>query len=196
MLREEKSLMRSSASAIGRREADKLRRRHAARRRPIRRERAAGAARFRDDIFDQSRDEPAHQFVHRHGRHRAAGWQRGCRSEYRASSGTAARSPSGRVCAQAIVDIVSIVGDVVGQERRLALRRWHRSRAPGPAAADSGGSRRDAALAIAAERLRRRVGERAVVLDQAFQRLPGQVQSVKGGIAALQRVTTRSDWAL
>ena len=31
-----------------------------------------------------------------------------------------------------------------------------------------------------------RAGERAIVLDQAFQRFPGQVQPVKLGIAPLQ----------
>src|SRR5262249_46547662 len=45
---------------------------------------------------------------------------------------------------------------------------------------------RDTALAIAAERRTGAVGERAVVLDEALERLPGQVEAVEGGVAALE----------
>ena len=41
--------------------------------------------------------------------------------------------------------------------------------------------------AIAANRRPVAIGERTVVLDHAFQRLPGEVEPVEGGIAALQR---------
>ena len=41
--------------------------------------------------------------------------------------------------------------------------------------------------AIAAERRPVAIGERTVVLDQAFQGLPGEVEAVEGGITALQR---------
>ena len=44
-----------------------------------------------------------------------------------------------------------------------------------------------AVRAIAAERRAVPVGERAVVLDQAFERFPGQVEAVEGRVAALQR---------
>src|SRR5262245_66566653 len=43
------------------------------------------------------------------------------------------------------------------------------------------------ALAIRPDRAAVRERERAVVLDQAFERLPGEVQSVESGIALLQR---------
>ena len=42
-------------------------------------------------------------------------------------------------------------------------------------------------IAIAAERRTAAIGERAVVLDQALQRFPGQIQAVEIRIAALQR---------
>src|SRR3981189_3494713 len=42
-------------------------------------------------------------------------------------------------------------------------------------------------VAIAASRPAARLGQRAVVLDDALQRLPGQVESVEIGIAMFQR---------
>ncbi len=42
-------------------------------------------------------------------------------------------------------------------------------------------------LAVTRQRRSGAVGERAIVLDQPFQRFPGQVQAVEIGIAALQR---------
>ena len=46
---------------------------------------------------------------------------------------------------------------------------------------------RHAARAIALDRVPGAVGQRAVVLDQPFQRLPGEVEPVEVGVAALQR---------
>ena len=46
---------------------------------------------------------------------------------------------------------------------------------------------RYAVLAITVERRAGRIGQRPVVLDQALERLPGQVQAVEIRIAALQR---------
>ncbi len=45
---------------------------------------------------------------------------------------------------------------------------------------------RDAALAPARRRLARRVEQRAVVLDEPFERLLGEVQAVEIGVAALE----------
>ena len=45
----------------------------------------------------------------------------------------------------------------------------------------------NAAFAVAAKRQSLPVGERAVVLDEPFERFPGQVETVEGRIAALQR---------
>src|SRR4051812_3352766 len=46
---------------------------------------------------------------------------------------------------------------------------------------------RQAALAVAPGRRTGAVGEWAVVLDQAFERLPGEVQSIESRITALDR---------
>ena len=90
--------------------------------------------------------------------------------------------------AQAVVDVMGVIGDVVGDARRPAPRRWRSSTAPDPAArvvvADG---LRHAALAIAPDRRAVAIGERTVVLDQAFERLPGEVEPVEAGIAPLER---------
>ena len=45
---------------------------------------------------------------------------------------------------------------------------------------------RDAVLGVAPDRRPGPVGERAVVLDQAFERIPSQVEAVEIGVAALE----------
>ncbi len=89
--------------------------------------------------------------------------------------------------AQAIVDVVGVIGDVIGNGGHLCLRAGEAPELADPSA-DSRGSR-------AARRFRdsdRSRCPRASVsgplcLHQPFQRFPGQVQSVEIGIAALQR---------
>ena len=90
--------------------------------------------------------------------------------------------------AQPIVDIVGVIGDVVGERRRpapRALGKLHNCRSCRARIVED--RLRHAVLAVAGQRLARAVGERAVVLDQPLQRLPGEIEPVEGRIAALQR---------
>ena len=76
--------------------------------------------------------------------------------------------------AQAVVEVVAVIGDVVGQRGDLRLRRGigvQRQRMSRVVFGDIGG----------------RLAQRAVVLGQALQRLPAQVEPVEGGVAALQQ---------
>ena len=83
---------------------------------------------------------------------------------------------------QPVVDVVRVVGDVVGDGGALGLD------------AGEGGEVQVVQFVVVADRLRQgavqaragRVRQRAVVLDQPLQRLPGQVQTVELGIAPLQ----------
>ena len=60
---------------------------------------------------------------------------------------------------------------------------------------DDGG--RQARLAIGTERVALGIDQRAIVLDQAFERFPGQVKPVESGIAALEPGDdAQSVWAL
>ena len=89
--------------------------------------------------------------------------------------------------AQAIVDIVRIIGDVVGDRGDLGLQR---GKAPQFEVVEPdvvGDSDRHAAIAIPPDRRPAPVGQRAVVLDDAFQRFPGQVEPVEFGIAMFER---------
>ncbi len=91
-----------------------------------------------------------------------------------------------QVGAQAVVDVMGVVGDVVGERGHL---RFRAGKGPQLQILDlrvSENRRRHAALGVAADRATCAVGERAIVLDQALQRLPGQIEPVEGGIAALQ----------
>ena len=89
--------------------------------------------------------------------------------------------------AQAVVDVVGVVGDVVGERRRLRLRAGEAVEPEGLQGVvfqDRAGNAAAARSAASARRLR--LEQRPVVLDEALQRLPGEVQPVEGGVAALQ----------
>ena len=79
---------------------------------------------------------------------------------------------------QPVIDVVVVVGDIVGDRRDLRF-----GRGPGPQA------KIERAVEID-DRLPRRplqhAGCRAVVLDDPFQGLPGQVQAVESGVAPFE----------
>ena len=82
--------------------------------------------------------------------------------------------------AQAVVDVVVVVGDVVGERGDLRL---------GPGKVSSSSGWRRSYSAIAGGTVGSIAGgpeQRAVVLDDAFQRLPGQVEPVELGVAAFR----------
>ena len=89
--------------------------------------------------------------------------------------------------AQPVVDVVGVVGDVVGDRGRLRL-------GPGVAPQHEIGSgrferqrRRQSALSVAADRALAAIGERAVVLDQAFEGFPREIEPVELRVAPLDQ---------
>ena len=83
---------------------------------------------------------------------------------------------------QAVVYVMGVVGDVVGYRGALRLQ-------PGMAVEleiEQPGKVADGLRHLPFQPFARGVGQRPVVLDQSLQRLPGQVQSVKLGIAAFE----------
>ena len=89
--------------------------------------------------------------------------------------------------AQPVVDVVGVVGDVVGDGAALRLDARIAPQLEVVAARIVGDGARQAAGGIARGRMAGAVGQRAVVLDQPLQRLPGQVEAVEIGVVALQR---------
>ena len=89
--------------------------------------------------------------------------------------------------AQPVVDVVGVIGDVVGEggDLRLDAGEAPQLQILQPRIVED--RLRHAVLAIAAERRAVAVGERTVVLDQAFERFPGEIEPVEARIAALQR---------
>ena len=84
--------------------------------------------------------------------------------------------------AQAVVYVMRVVGDVVGDRRALRLETGIFVEPE----VEEFGKVADRLRDRAFQALPAGVGERAVVLDQALQRLPGEVQPVELGIAAFQ----------
>ena len=88
---------------------------------------------------------------------------------------------------QAVVDVVGVVGDVVGDGGDL---RFGAGKAPELQVLEPMLGHRAGSHAAARARdsgrsgCRREVGQRAVVLDQPFERLPGQIEAVECGDSA------------
>ncbi len=85
--------------------------------------------------------------------------------------------------AQAVVYVMRVVGDVVGDRRALRLQA---RRSVSSSRSNSSEKSRIAFGTGPLRPLPLGIGQRAVVLDQPFQRLPAQVEPVELGIAPLQ----------
>ena len=81
--------------------------------------------------------------------------------------------------AQPVVEVVVVVGDVVGECRDLRLGSGESVEGERMAAVVFGDRRRHRAVDP-------RATQRAVVLDRAFERFPGQVKAVELGVMALE----------
>ena len=100
-------------------------------------------------------------------------------------------------CPQSVVDVMGVIGDVIGDRRGLGFGRGE------------AGKHQVMRLGIVDDRGRQvpsrdsapsawpsRVDQRAIVLDEALERFPGQVEAVERGIAALEPGHDPQDWAL
>ena len=89
--------------------------------------------------------------------------------------------------AQSVVDVMGVIGDVVGDRGDLRLGAGEAPQLEvlaRPVGADGG---RHPALAMAPDGIAGTIGERTIVLDQPLERLPGEIEPVEAGIAPLER---------
>ena len=89
--------------------------------------------------------------------------------------------------AQPVIEVVCVIGDIVRDRRDLRFGARVAPEREIEGRVEVGDALRHAALAIFAGRLALGVGQRPVVLDDPFERFPGQVQPVEAGIAPLHR---------
>ena len=87
---------------------------------------------------------------------------------------------------ETVVDVVVVVGDVVGDRRDLALQRAIGAEPQILNLREFTDGMRQALFRIAPNRPASSICQRAVVLDDALQRLPSEVQPPERGIAVLQ----------
>ncbi len=131
--------------------------------------------RLADEIVHHAVDEPADRLVHE-ARLLESGMARSDFGEDGADERQIGEVlHAEELGAQTIVDVVIVVGDVVGERRNLRLGRGPGRQleiVPRDIVGDGEGQRRP--------------GERAVMLHRAFERLPGEVQSVEPGIAPFE----------
>ena len=143
-----------------------------------RRRRPQATRRLGDDVLDHGADKRRHRLGDddAFGRVRMIGEDGGERvADERQAARVVETEEAG---SQTVVDVVVVVGDVVGDGGDLRLK------------ARPGVERKIVSRGVFADRHRQRLfpraDQRAVVLDDAFQRLPGQVEAVIGRLAALQ----------
>ena len=89
--------------------------------------------------------------------------------------------------AQAVVDVMGVIGNVVGDGGNLRLERGKAPELQIVLSDVVGNADGNAMLAVSADRRAVALGQGPVVLDDAFERLPGQVEPVEIGIAVFQR---------
>ena len=89
--------------------------------------------------------------------------------------------------ANPVVDIVGVIGDVVGDSGHLRLEARKTPQVQVLPARKVEDRLRHAPLAVAVDRPAGTIGERAVVFDQPLQRLPGEIEPIEGWVVALQR---------
>lgn len=137
------------------------------------RERGETGGRGGGDVADEAVDDAADHFV-------AEPSRLPCSRRLRLGEGLADHRQGGEVLereepgAQPVIEVMGVIGDIVGQRRHLRLGRGlaRKIEIEGEIEAQDLG------------RMRRMAG--AVVLDQPLERLRGEVEPVEGGVAALE----------
>src|ERR671911_299256 len=89
--------------------------------------------------------------------------------------------------AQAIVDVMGVIGDVISKGGDLRLRAGELRKRQTVRGAEAAYRFRHAAGAIAPSRLACRVGERPIVFHQAIEGFPAEIEAVEFRIPALQQ---------
>ena len=89
--------------------------------------------------------------------------------------------------AQAIVDVVGIIGNVVGNSRELRLGAGKAPQLEVLRPVMQRDGMRQPALAINPAWAAVAQRERTIMLDQPLERFPGKIQSIEGGVAPLER---------
>src|ERR1700722_8604220 len=143
-------------------------------------------AALHDHILDETRDHPSHEFVDEAGRSELRRLGLDLVEEPCEKSNFAEVSRIEKPRPRAVVDVVCIVSDIIGNGRDLGLtaREPHELERMARVIFEDG--ERHASLAIAPGRSSLPVKHRAIVLDEAFERLPSEVEAVEMRVAALQ----------
>ena len=88
--------------------------------------------------------------------------------------------------AQTVIDVMRIVGDIVRNGRRLGFGAGEAPELEILAGVVIGNFTRNSMLGIAGGRRSGATGQRSVVLDEPFERFPGEVKAIERGVASFQ----------
>ena len=140
---------------------------------------------FADHVFDQAADQAAHQLMRQPRRIDARVLLADVAQQAADHRHIRKVGEREQIGAQPVVEIVRIIGDVVGDRRDLGLGAGMAPEREVMRCVVVGNDLRDAGVTVLAGRLSLRIGQRAIVLDDAFQRFPTEVEPVEGRIAPL-----------
>ncbi len=143
-------------------------------------------AAFCDRILDKTGDQPAHNFVNETRRLKAGVKHVDLAADLAQKIDLANIGDRNQPGAQTVVDIVGVIGDVVGQRRRLRF-------GAGEAGEVEIGNRAkfqkrggQPARGVAGDGSAILLQQRPIMLDKTFQGLDRKIEAVEGGITALK----------
>ena len=143
-------------------------------------------AALRDGILDKIGDEPAHKLMNGTNGLEARIKRRDLAANATQKIDLANLRKIDEPGAQAIVDIMRIIGDVVGERRRLCLGAGKTREVEILDGIIFEDRRGKSAFGIARGDLSIGLQKRSVVFDEPFQCLPSQIEPVEGGVAAFE----------
>jgi hypothetical protein len=139
-----------------------------------------------DRILDQTRDEPAHEFVNETRRFEAGIERFDLDAELAQKIDAADIGDGDQPGAQTVVDVVGVISDVVGQRRGLRLGAGKTAELEIRNGIILQQRHRQAAFGVAADGRAIWFEQWPIVLDEPFQSLEGQIEAIERRVATLQ----------
>ena len=88
--------------------------------------------------------------------------------------------------AEAVIDVVVVIGDVIGERRDLAFERWKGVEAQILNRHVGADGKRQTVFGVALDGAAFAIDQGAIVLNDAFERLPGEVHAAKRRVTVFE----------
>ena len=139
-----------------------------------------------DRILDKKRDQPAHEFMNGTDRFETRIKRRDLAANVTEKIDLATLRKIDEARAQGVVEVMRVIGDAVGECRGLCLGAGEMRKFEIMNRIIFKDSRGKSAFRIMRGHSAIGLHKRAVMFDEPFQRLPSQIESIEGGVAAFE----------